>query len=96
MTTTATMATRAVRVTDVSGQRTVKAPAVPASLTITELVQRLIEKMELAPNDSSGRPMSWQARLSREGRHLQGAETVGDALLDDDEIVLTPNIDAGR
>jgi hypothetical protein len=33
--------------------------------------------------------------LEREGRHLRGAETVGDALLEDDEIVLTPDIDAG-
>ena len=49
----------------------------------------------LAPNDTAGRPLHYQARLDREGRHLHGAETVGDALREDDEIVLTPNIDAG-
>jgi hypothetical protein len=33
--------------------------------------------------------------LEREGRHLNGSETVGDALMEGDELTLTPNIDAG-
>jgi len=83
------------RVSDVSGQKAVRASAVPANFTVSELVQGLIAKMDLARNDVEGRPLNYQARLDREGRHLSGAETVGDALRDDDEIVLTPNIDAG-
>jgi hypothetical protein len=87
--------TMGLRVTDVSGQKSVKAAGVPTNFTVGELVQRLIAKMGLAPNDTTGRPLHYQARLDREGRHLHGAETVGDALREDDEIVLTPNIDAG-
>jgi hypothetical protein len=87
--------TLGLRVSDISGQKTVRAPAVPAGFTVGELVQRLIAKMGLSRNDVQGRPLNYQARLDREGRHLYGSETVGDALREDDEIVLTPNIDAG-
>lgn len=83
------------RVTDVSGQKNVRASAVPAHFTIGELIQRLIEKMGLAKTGSRGNPLSYYARLDREGRHLHGAETVGDVLREDDELVLTPDIDAG-
>ena len=87
--------TLGLRVTDVTGQKAVRAPAVPAGSTIREMVERLIAKMGLSPNDVEGRPLQYQARLDREGRHLNGAETVGDALREDDEIVITPTIDAG-
>jgi len=87
--------TLGLRASDVSGQKTVRAAGVPANFTVGELVQGLIAKMGLARNDVEGRPLDYQARLNREGRHLRGAETVGDALREDDEIVLTPNIDAG-
>jgi hypothetical protein len=87
--------TLGLRVSDVSGQKAVRASAVPANFTVGELVQGLIAKMGLARNDVEGRPLNYQARLNREGRHLRGAETVGESLREDDEIVLTPNIDAG-
>ena len=51
--------------------------------------------MGLSRTDSRGQPLAYQARLDREARHLHGAETVGDALQDDDEIVLHPSIEAG-
>jgi hypothetical protein len=87
--------TLGLRVSDLSGQKTVRAPAVPKSLTISEFVQRVLAKMGISRNDVEGRPLAFQARLDREGRHLHGSETVGDALREDDEIVLTANIDAG-
>jgi hypothetical protein len=87
--------TLGLRVSDVSGQKAVHASAVPTNFTVGELVQNLIAKMGLARNDVDGQPLNYQARLNREGRHLNGGETVGDSLLEDDEIVLTPNIDAG-
>lgn len=82
-------------VTDVSGQKHVRA-STPPHATIGELVRSLIAKMGLRSSTSRGEPLAYQARLEREGRHLHGSETVGDALRADDEIVLTPNIDAGR
>lgn len=91
---TATM-TMGLRASDVSGQKAVRASEVPTTFTVSELVQRLIDKMGLARTDSGGYPLTYQARLDREGRHLHGTETVGDALREDDSIVLSPNIDAG-
>ena len=87
--------TLGLRVSDVSGQKAVRAAAVPLSSTIGELVQGLLAKMGLARNDAEGRPLQYYARLEREGRHLNGSERIGDALQDDDELTLTPNIDAG-
>jgi hypothetical protein len=87
--------TMGLRVSDMSGQKTVRASAVPLSSTIGELVQGLLVKMGLARNDVDGRPLQYYARLERQGRHLNGSEVVGDALQEDDELTLSPNIDAG-
>ncbi len=87
--------TLGLRATDLSGQKTVHASGVPTNFTIGELVQGLLAKMGLARTDVEGRPLNYYARLEREGRHLHGSETVGKALQEGDEIVLTPNIDAG-
>ena len=58
-------------------------------------VQGLLAKMGLARIDAEGRPLQYYARLDREGRHLNGSELIGDSLQDDDELTLTPNIEAG-
>ena len=91
----AAVMTMGLRVSDMSGHKSVRAPAVPADYTVGELVQSLIANMGLTSNDSEGRPLQYQARLEREGRHLRGAEVVGEALREDDAIVLTPDISAG-
>lgn len=83
------------KVSDVSGQKAVRAAAVPLTSTIGELVQGLLAKMGLARNDAEGRPLHYYARLEREGRHLNGSELVGDSVQDGDELTLTPNIEAG-
>jgi len=83
------------RVSDVSGQKTVKASGVPGYTTVAEFVQGLLHKIGLPRNDAEGRPLSYRARLEREGRHLNGNERVGEALKEDDHVVLQPNIDAG-
>lgn len=83
------------KVSDVSGQKAVRAASVPLTSTIGELVQGLLAKMGLSRNDSEGRPLQYYARLEREGRHLNGSELVGDSLQEDDELTLTPNIEAG-
>jgi hypothetical protein len=44
----------------------------------------------------SGRPLTYHARLEREGRHLHASERVGDAVQNGDKVVLQPNIDAGQ
>jgi hypothetical protein len=88
-------ATVALRVSDATGQKLYRAPAVPTDSTVGEVVKSLLAKMGLASSDHEGRPLSYYARLNREGRHINGSERVGEALRDQDEVVLTPNIDAG-
>jgi hypothetical protein len=82
-------------VLDVSGQRKRNVSNVPEDSTVGELVQGLLSQMDLPQNDASGRPLTYHARLEREGRHLLASERVGDALQTGDQLVLQPNIDAG-
>ena len=82
-------------VSDVSGQKTATVTDVPSDASVGELVEQLLAELQLTRNDSSGRPLTYQARLDREGRHLLASERVGDALHAGDRLVLQPNIDAG-
>jgi hypothetical protein len=82
-------------VSDVSGQKVFRVPQAPQDATVGELVQSLLSQMNLPANDSNGQPLAYQARLEREGRHLNAAERVGDALEAGDKLMLQPNIDAG-
>jgi len=82
-------------VSDVSGQRAHDLRGVPVDVTVGELMQSLLSRMKLPQNDAEGRPLTYHARLEREGRHLHTSEVVGHALQDEDRIVLQPNIDAG-
>ena len=83
-------------VTDVSGQKRFDVKDVPQEATVGELVQGMLSQMKLPQNDVSGRPLTYHARLEREGRHLHASERVGDAIKTGDTVVLQPNIDAGR
>jgi hypothetical protein len=82
-------------VSDVSGQKTATVTEVPPDASVGELVEQLLVELQLTRNDSSGRPLTYHARLDREGRHLLHSERVGDALQSGDRLVLQPNIDAG-
>ena len=93
---TTTVMTRRLRASDVSGQKRAIVSDCPTDCTIDELVQSLLTEMHMPANDTEGRPVSYEARLDRQGRSLLGAELVGDAIQDDDEVVLQPNVDAGR
>jgi hypothetical protein len=82
-------------VSDVTGQKVLAVSNVPEDVTISELIQELRDRMRLPANDSAGRPLSYHARLDREGRHLQGGERVRESLQPGDRVVLQPNVDAG-
>ena len=82
-------------VSDVTGQKVLAVSSVADDVTVTELIRELLGKMRLPLNDASGRPLSYHARLDREGRHLQGAEQVRHSVKPGDRIVLQPNVDAG-
>jgi hypothetical protein len=82
-------------ISDVSGQKVFSVTNAPANNTVGELVHEMLGKMNLPKNDASGAPLTYQARLEREGRHLNASERIGDALERGDKLTLQPNIDAG-
>lgn len=83
-------------VSDVSGQKVFNVSNAPADGTIGELISELLGRMDLPRNDPGGAPLTYQARVEREGRHLNASERIGDALEPGDKLTLQPNIDAGR
>jgi hypothetical protein len=87
--------TLSLRVGDFTGQKRALLPSVPASTSIGDLVRSLLSKLSLPELNAEGRPLAYQARLEREGRHVHASELVGEALVEDDELTLTPSIDAG-
>lgn len=80
---------------DTSGQRTYAVRNLRADTTVQELIRGLVPRMGLPPEDSTGMPQAFHAFLERDGRHLRSSETIGDALRDEDEIVLHPDVQAG-
>ncbi len=82
-------------VTDVSEQKKANVENVPGESTVGELIQALLPQMNLPKNDGAGRPLTYHARLEREGRHLHASERVSDALKPGDRVVLQPDIHAG-
>ncbi|MGE3840278.1 MAG: hypothetical protein AB7I50_01700 [Vicinamibacterales bacterium] len=87
--------TLSLHVSDFAGQKRSRVSQVSRQSTVGELVASLLAKLGLADVNLEGRPMPYQLRLEREGRHVHAAEVVGDALQEGDEITLTPSIDAG-
>jgi hypothetical protein len=84
-----------VLVQDVTGQKQLRLPDVPPDALVDEVVAKLLADHHFPRNDSEGRPLTYRARLDREGRHLGGEERIGDALQPGDNLTLQPNVDAG-
>ena len=80
---------------DVTGQKQFRVDNLPWNSTVGEMARDLESLLDLPLQDSKGRPVTYQVRRSREGRHLQSAERVGETLKEDDCITLQPNIQAG-
>jgi len=80
---------------DASGQREFKIRNFSRTAKISDLIKSLMSQMGLSSNDSAGRPLNYQAFTKKEGVHLRGFDTVGDALKSGDEISLLPDIQAG-
>lgn len=80
---------------DVSGQNVADVSGVSTEATVGELVQGLLSQMRLPQHDAEGRPLTYHARLEREGRHLHDSEAVGGTLENEDVLVLQPSIQAG-
>ncbi len=92
---TAEMTGLTLEATDVSQQRIRRISNVQPEATVREIIEPLLLQMNLPQNDPEGRPVTYQALLEREGRHLQNWERIGDAVKSGDRVVLQPSIDAG-
>lgn len=82
-------------VSDASGQNCITVDRVDADAPVSELVDRALADLGLNLEDSQGRALTYQARLEREGRALNGAERTSDVLRSGDRVTLQPSIDAG-
>jgi len=82
-------------VEDVSGQRQYVAKDVPTDASWGETMRSFLASMSLPRNTPDGQKSIFTGRLEREGRHLHATEIVGDALQDEDRIVLQPEVNAG-
>ena len=82
--------------TDVTQQNVVNVKSLDREITVGELLESLVPRMRLPRLGNGGRPLTYHARLEREGRHLHASELVGDALQPQDRIMLQPTIEAGR
>jgi len=80
--------------TDLTGQKRVRARA-PMAATMGDFIGGLLPKLRLPSLDSSGRALSYHARVDRLGRHAHSSELVGQVLVENDRISLHPNVDAG-
>ncbi|MEW6741303.1 MAG: hypothetical protein AB1486_00975 [Planctomycetota bacterium] len=94
--TTATLQSLRLKVTDFSRQQEADISEVPADSTVGEFIDGLLPQMNLPQQDYEGRPLSWGARLEREGRRLHASERLVDAVQDRDELMLLPDVEAGR
>lgn len=80
---------------DVTGQNVVNVNSLDRAMSVGELLEALVPRMRLPRLGNGGRPLTYHARLEREGRHLHTTEVVGDALQTRDRITLQPTIEAG-
>jgi hypothetical protein len=83
-----------VRASDLTGQRSEPVRA-PREATVGDWVEDLVARLGLKRKDAGGNPYEYHPRLEREGRHLNPSEIVGEALREDDHVVLHPNVHAG-
>jgi hypothetical protein len=82
---------------DVTGQTVVNVGIDPGDreMSVGELLDALVPRMKLPRLGNGGRPLTYHARLEREGRHLHATEVVGEALQPKDRIMIQPTIEAG-
>lgn len=80
---------------DLTGQKRFRLRGVGRDSTVGELMDGLLGRMALPRENSEGRPLAYYPLLEREARHLHNSELVGDAIQENDRVVLQPSIDAG-
>jgi hypothetical protein len=82
---------------DVTGQTVVNVGIDPGDreMSVGELLDALVPRMKLPRLGNGGRPLTYHARLDREGRHLHATEVVGEVLQPKDRIMIQPTIEAG-
>ena len=83
-----------VTATDLTGAKRVRAKA-PMDSTMGDFIQELLPRLRLPSQDSAGRALTYHARVNRLGRHAHSSEVVSTVLVENDQITLHPNVDAG-
>ncbi len=83
------------QVRDISGQKATTVKACPVDASVGEVVPSLLSMMQLPPNDNEGNPVSHTLRRDRDGAVLLESDVVGNVIVQGEQCVLQPSIDAG-
>lgn len=86
--------TMTLEVEDFTGQVRRRAPGIPRSATVNDLVESIRSELHLPDQDAEGRPIQYGA-LSSRGDLLNATDRVGDVLDEDEVVTLSKSVTAG-
>jgi len=86
--------TMTLEVEDFHGQIRRRAPGIPRTTTISDLVESIRDEMQLPDQDAQGRPIQYGATTT-EGEVLNATDLIGDVLEDEQVVTLTKSVTAG-
>ena len=86
--------TMTLEVEDFTGQVRRRAPGIPRTATVNDLVESIRSEMQLPDQDAQGRPIQYGAISSR-GEMLYATDQVGDVLDEEEVVTLSKSVTAG-
>ena len=86
--------TMTLEVEDFTGQVRRRAPGIPRTATVDDLVESIRSEMQLPDQDAQGRPIQYAA-LASGGEMLNATDQIGDVLEDEEVVRLTKSVTAG-
>ena len=86
--------TMTLEVEDFTGQVRRRAPGIPRTATVSDLIESIQGEMHLPDQDAQGRPIQYGAITSR-GDMLNATDRLGDVLDDEEVVTLSKSVTAG-
>ena len=86
--------TMTLEVEDFTGQVRRRAPGIPRTATVSDLVESIRSELSLPDQDASGRAIQYAAITSR-GEMLNSTDEVGLVLEEEEVVTLTKSVTAG-
>jgi hypothetical protein len=86
--------TMTLEVEDFTGQVRRRAPGIPRTATVSDLIESIQGEMQLPQQDAQGRPIQYGALTAR-GEMLNATDQLGDVLEDEEVVTLSKSVTAG-